>query len=340
MSFDPSSDGLVTDVHAHILTPGIVAAALAGEHLHGIKFGTTPEGSLESSFGDERVRLVYEGFPESIERRIEIMDSLRVDRHLLSLSPGIHWYGTSDKDGVAHARQVNDELAEIVAGHPTRFMALSYLPLQDAKASAGELERARGELGFVGAVLGSNINGKDWDDPELFPILETAAQLNCLLFIHPTRVRGRGFLDRYHMKNLLGNPLETSVAFCSLVFGGVLDKLPDLQILLAHGGGFACTGVGRIDHGYSIRPEASKYAQRPPSDYLHRIYLDSLVHSHDTLRYILDQAGSDRVMLGTDYPADMGQPDPRAWIEDAPALSDDERTAILSGNFEQFTKSL
>ncbi len=326
---------LITDVHAHILTPSIVQAAIDGRELDGISFSLSPEGYLVSRFGDERVRLTYEGFPESVEGRIARMDAMGVDHHLLSLSPGIHWYGTEPEDAVAHARTVNDELAEIVASHPDRFSALAYLPLRDPQASVKELHRAVRELGFAGAIVGTNVNGKDWDDPELFPILEAATDLQKLVFVHPARIRGRGFLDRYHLKNLLGNPLETAVTFCSLVFGGVLDRLPDLDVLLAHGGGFACTGIGRIDHGYAVRPEASEEAASIPSAYLKRLAVDSLVHSPETLRLVIERVGIERVMLGTDYPADMGQPDPVAWIRGA-GLTPEQEEAILSGNVARY----
>ena len=326
---------LITDVHAHILTPSIVQAAIDGRELDGISFSLSPEGYLVSRFGDERVRLTYEGFPESIEGRLARMDAMGVDHHLLSLSPGIHWYGTEPEDAVAHARTVNDELAEIVASHPDRFSALAYLPLRDPQASVKELHRAVRELGFAGAIVGTNVNGKDWDDPELFPILEAAADLQKLVFVHPARIRGRGFLDRYHLKNLLGNPLETAVTFCSLVFGGVMDRLPDLDVLLAHGGGFACTGIGRIDHGYAVRPEAAQEAEVIPSAYLKRLAVDSLVHSPETLRLVIERVGIERVMLGTDYPADMGQPDPVAWIRGA-GLTPEQEEAILSGNVARY----
>ena len=232
---------------------------------------------------------------------------------------------------------VNDEMAEVVRSRPSRFAAFAYLPLQDPVASAQELRRCVQDLGHVGAIVGTNVNGRHWDDPALAPVLEAAEELQALVFVHPTRIRGADFLGRYHLRNLVGNPLETTLAFSSLVFGGLLDRFPRLRVCLAHGGGYACLGIGRLDHGYSVRPESSPSrpgeAAEPPSSYLRRIYVDSLVHSDETLALILDRVGADRVFLGTDYPADMGQPDPVAWVRACNTISEEDKQAILGGNF-------
>ena len=323
------------DVHAHIVTPSIVRAARSGEPLHGIAFEHGSQGQLLSRCGDARSVLPWPNYAESISDRLHNMDDAGADAHVLSLSPSLFWYQAERSNAVAFARTVNDELAEIVRDHPSRFAALAYLPLQDPDESARELERCVQELGHVGAIVGTNVGGMDWDDLRLLPVLETAAGLKALLFLHPARIRGTDFLGKYHLRNLVGNPMETTVAVACLIFGGALDRFPDLQICLAHGGGYACLGIGRIDHGYSVRPEASDGATQFPSTYLRRMYVDSLVHDEHTLRLIVDRVGAERVLLGSDYPADMGQPDPVSWINSCRSITDDEKQLILEGNLRR-----
>jgi aminocarboxymuconate-semialdehyde decarboxylase len=330
------------DVHAHSVTPSIVRAAKAGETLHGVGFGETTDGKLTSRCGSGRSTLPWPDYAHSIEDRLERMDEAGVDAQVLSLSPALFWYQSDAADAVRFARVVNDELAEVVRSNPSRFAAFAYLPLQDPHAAADELARCVRELGHVGAIVGTNVNGADWDHAGLRPVLQAAEELQALVFMHPTRIRGSDFLGRFHLRNLIGNPLDTTVAFSSMVFGGVFDRYPDLRVCLAHGGGYSCLGVSRLDHGYRVRPEA-RDAATPPSAYLRRIYVDSLVHSDETLRLVVDRVDSDRVFLGTDYPADMGQPNPAQWIDGCASLTSAEKQAILGDNFlrlfpNQFSK--
>jgi aminocarboxymuconate-semialdehyde decarboxylase len=259
------------------------------------------------------------------------MDALGVDVHLLSLTPTMHWYDLSATDGISLATETNDDIAEMVGGHPTRFSGLAFLPLQDPAAAVTELERCVRDLGFVGAQVGTNVNGEDWDSPALYPILEAADQLGAMLFVHPTRGRGDAFLRKYHLVNLIGNPLETTVAIASLIFGGVLDRLPSLKLCFAHGGGYGCVGIGRMDHGRQVRADAGG-AEQLPSEYLKSLFFDSLVHSHLTLDHVISLAGIDQVVLGSDYPADMGQPNPVEFITSHPGLSAEDKAKVLGGN--------
>ena len=324
----------VIDVHTHIVPPAIAAAVGRGPW-HGIEFDVNESGKLRGVCGGATAVLPWPNFAETLEERLSLMDQERVDVHVLSLSPSIFWYHSSPSDSVAYARAVNDSLAEVVREAPERFRALAYLPLQDPDASVRELDRCLRMDGFVGAVVGTNVDGRDWDDPAFLPILREAERQKALVFFHPARIRGQAFLNRYHLRNLVGNPMETAVAFASLVFGGVLDRLPELQVVLAHGGGFASTGIGRFDHGYEVRPEAREHAGAIPSDYLRRVLLDSLTHSGETLRSLIRRVGVDQVVLGTDYPADMGQRDPVTWLERIEGISDTQRELILGGNLEE-----
>jgi aminocarboxymuconate-semialdehyde decarboxylase len=321
----------VIDVHTHVVPTRLADVAQAGGTRHGIEFSRDASGRITSSSGGVAKPITWPTPLESPEERVTAMDALGVDLHLLSLTPTMHWYDLDPADGRSLAIETNDDIGAMVADHPTRFAGLAFLPLQDPSAAVAELERCVRELGFVGAQVGTNVNGEDWDAPSLYPILEAAVELDTLLFIHPTRGRGDAFLRKYHLVNLIGNPLETTVAIAALIFGGVLDRLPALKLCFAHGGGYGCVGVGRMDHGRQVRADAGGSA-RLPSEYLHNLYFDSLVHSHRTLDHVIDAAGIDQVVLGSDYPADMGQPSPVEFIDSHPTLSPDQKAKILGGN--------
>jgi aminocarboxymuconate-semialdehyde decarboxylase len=321
----------VIDVHSHIVPSRLAEAAQRGGRHFGIEFGRDEKGRITSTVGGRGFALPWPTPLETPRERVAAMDAIGVDVHLLSLSPSMHWYSTPPEEARALAIETNDDIAEVVNSFPDRFRGLAFLPLQDPAAAVAELERSVRELGFEGAIVGTNIDGLDWDAPELFPVLEAARDLGALVFVHPARGRANPFLRNYHLRNLVGNPLETTIALASLIFGGVLDRLPDLKLCFAHGGGYGCLGVARMDHGNLVREEA-RGMSRLPSDYLRDLYFDSLVHGHRTLDHVIDLAGIDRVVLGSDYPADMGEPDPVEFVRSHPRLTDDDRRKILSEN--------
>jgi aminocarboxymuconate-semialdehyde decarboxylase len=322
----------VIDVHSHIVPARLAAAAERGGLRHGIEFGRDASGKITSSVGGRPPFALPWPTPlESTADRIAAMDAIGVDVHLLSLSPTMFWYTTDPADALAFAVETNDDIADVIGAHPTRFGGLGFLPLQDTDASVGELERCIRDLGFAGAIVGTNVDGLDWDAPELFPVLEAAQDLGALVFVHPARGRAAPFLRHYHLENLIGNPFETTVAMASLIFGGVLDRLPELKLCFAHGGGYGCLGIARMDHGHAVRTEAQGM-HRLPSDYLRTVYFDSLVHGHRALDQIIDLAGINRIVLGSDYPADMGEPDPVGFLRSHPRLTDEQRWMIMSAN--------
>jgi aminocarboxymuconate-semialdehyde decarboxylase len=263
------------------------------------------------------------------------MDRTAVDIQILSLTPTLWRHEVDPADGIAMARDVNDETAAMVAAHPDRFAGYAFLPLQDAGAAVRELERAVRGLGLVGASVATNVMGEDWDSARLFPVLEAAHELDALLFVHPTAVRPRKVLHRYHLGNLIGNPWETTVAIGSIVFGGVLDRLPGLKLCFAHGGGYAAFAVGRFDHGYRVRPESHAVAEHLPSDYLRLLLYDSLTHSERALRHIADLVGVDRIVLGSDFPADMGYQDPVGWLRGLTSFTRAEKEQIEQENISR-----
>lgn len=322
----------VIDVHSHIVPSRLAAAAQRGGTHHGIEFDRDANGKVTSAVGGQPPFALPWPTPlETAAERVASMDAIGVDVHMLSLSPSMIWYNTAPHDAHQLAVEVNDDIAEVMGAHPDRFRGLAFLPLQDPQASVDELERCVHQLGFDGAIVGTHVDALDWDAPELFPVLEAATELGALVFVHPTRGRAARFLANYHLKNLIGNPLETTVAMASLIFGGVLDRLPELKLCFAHGGGYGCLGIARMDHGCQVRPE-SQGIEQLPSDYLRGLYFDSLVHGHRTLDQVIDLAGIDQVVLGSDYPADMGEPNPVEFIRSHPGLDEHQRSKILSAN--------
>jgi aminocarboxymuconate-semialdehyde decarboxylase len=321
----------VIDVHAHLLPRSAIAAAEAGESWFGSDIETDDLGRPVIVTGGRREGMGGKAHYESMERRIERMDAAGVDVQVLSLNPIFFRHYLDAEHGVAASRSVNDEIVGFIERWPDRFAGYGALPLQDVDQAIAELERVMAIDGMIGACVGTHVDGANWDEPELFPVLEAARDLGALMFFHPSDRRLEQHLPRYHLHNSIANPTETTIAIASIIHGGVLDRLPDLKMLFAHGGGYACCASARFDHGYKVRAEAREHASLFPSEYLHRMWYDSLVHDHGLLRRLIDVVGVDKVMLGTDFPADMGQPDPVDWIA-ASDLSPAERNAVLGAN--------
>jgi aminocarboxymuconate-semialdehyde decarboxylase len=208
--------------------------------------------------------------------------------------------------------------------------------MQDIPAAIAEMERTVIQLGLKGVMIDDKVNGRTYDEPEFLPFFQAAEQMGAFILIHqayPTVVHGR--INRYHLPNSIGNLADRTITFASMVFGGVMDRCPDLKICLCHGGGYTCFGIGRMDRGWQVRAEARQFIQKPPSAYLRSFYYDCLTHSESALRYLIDTVGADRVVLGTDWPADMGQDWPVSWILGLDSLTEEEKEAILYRNLER-----
>ncbi|NND49573.1 MAG: amidohydrolase [Rhizobiales bacterium] len=325
----------IIDMHTHVAPRKAVEVAAEGGTWHGITFSRDAGGNLTTSAGDQTMALPWPKRMETPDERVATMDARAIDIQVISLSPLMHWHSIDAATAAAFARAANDDIAEYAATNPNRYLALGFLPLQDPAASVRELEYCMRDLGLMGAIVATNVNGADWDDPDLFPVLEAAAALGAFIFIHPTRGRANSWLNRYHLRNLIGNPLETTVAAASLIFGGVIDRLPDLTVCLAHAGGYAVHGIGRFNHGYEVRPEARQSLSQLPSDYLKAMYFDTITHSERALRTVIDVVGADRLVLGSDYPADMGEPHPAQFVDNCASLTSEEKNLILSGNMRR-----
>jgi aminocarboxymuconate-semialdehyde decarboxylase len=239
----------------------------------------------------------------------------------------VYW---ADPDlAVTLARLVNDEYAKAAKNHPGRFGGFATLPLQDIARGIEEMERAVLDLGLQGVYIGSNINGKDFDDPVLRPFFRRAHELKVPIFVHPANVVGA---DRC-LWNLLGNPFDTAIAMAKLILGGVLEELPDLTLCFAHGGGAFPFLKGRVDHGYKARRESTGEIPKPPRAYLKaNIYYDTILHDDAALAYLIACVGSDKVLLGSDYPYAMGDLDPVPAVRRQTSLSLSQTENVLGGN--------
>ena len=310
------------DIHAHSTPQCFQRVVLAGRDWHGM---TAADGELFNP------RNAW-----TPEQRIADMDSLGVDIQVVSTTAGFYQYGQEPAVTAAIARDCNDEIYQMTLDYPERLAGLATLPMQDARLTVAELERAVVQLGFKGAMIGDQVNGKTFDEPEFFPIWKAAEELGALIFIHQGgQTIGSERQPRYHVRNTIGNLADRVVTFAAFTFGGVMDQFPDLKICLAHGGGYACFGAGRMDRGWQVRSEARVNINQPPSNYLNKFYYDCLTHSEPALRMLIDSVGIERVVLGTDWPADMRIDWPVSWVMGLESLTLEEKEAILWRNLEK-----
>ncbi|MDQ3374658.1 MAG: amidohydrolase, partial [Acidobacteriota bacterium] len=259
----------------------------------------------------------------SAEKRIEECKNFGVDVQVLSTVPVMFSYWTKPQDGLEIAKYLNDGIAEIVQKFPKKFVGLGTVPMQDTKLAIQELEGCR-QIGLVGVQIGTNVNQLNLGEPQFFDFFKACEEIGMAVFVHPWEMMGEAEMQKYWLPWLVGMPAETSRAICSLIFSGVLERLPNLRVCFAHGGGSFPATVGRIEHGFLARPDLCAIDNpHNPRNYLGKFWLDSLVHDTAMLDYLIKLVGAKKVALGTDYPFPLGEEIAGSLIE---SMSFDEMT--------------
>jgi aminocarboxymuconate-semialdehyde decarboxylase len=271
------------------------------------------------------------------KRRLADCDRDGVTVQVLSTVPVMFSYWAQPRDGHDLARLLNDDLAEVVRQDPKRFIGLGTLPLQGPDLAITEMERCVKQLGISGVQIGSHCNDWNLDDPALFPVLQAAEVLGVGVFVHPWDMLGRDRMKKYWLPWLVGMPAETSLAICSMIFGGVFERLPRLRVCFAHGGGAFPGTIGRIQHGFEVRPDLCAVDNpKAPREYFGRFYVDSLVHDAAALSTLIRLLSADCVALGSDYPFPLGEAVPGRLIESMSDLSTAEKARLLAGTALEF----
>jgi len=319
------------DLHTHILPPSL--PDLRARYGYGGFVSLQPHG-------ERRARMIVDGrlfreIPDTTwdaARRIEECDRTGVAVQVLSTVPVMFCYWAEPEHGLDLARLLNDQIAATVAAHPKRFVGLGTLPMQAPDLAIGELRRCVQDLGLAGVEIGTHVNAWNLDEPDLFPVFEAARDLGACVFVHPWDMMGQERMPRHWLPWLVGMPAEVSLAICSLMLGGVLERLPGLRIAFAHGGGAFPGTLGRIEHGFRVRPDLCAVATRlGPRAQVDRIFVDALVHDAEALRLLLAIFGPERVALGSDYPFPLGEAQPGRLIESLDGVGEAARDRLLAG---------
>ena len=317
----------VIDIHNHVTPRRFVRAIEKGGRWH----------TLGPTVGE----LHIPKFSISPADRIIEMDEMGVDIHVLTINTGFFRYDLDAQLTKTIADECNEELSEMMTAHPDRYLGLASIPLQDVSMAIDVMADAMTERGFKGITIGDHVNGANLDEPQFYPFWKAVEELGAVVFFHQcsaTVVEHR--TTRYGLPNVIGNLVERAITFGTLVYGGIMDKYPDLKLCLGHAGGYTAFGAARMDKGWRAgalenMPEfddSRAFLERAPSEYLNRFYYDSCTYTESTLRFLIDAVGIDQVVLGTDYPAPMFLDDPVNWINSLDSLGPVEKVAILEKN--------
>jgi aminocarboxymuconate-semialdehyde decarboxylase len=321
---------MIIDAHTHTFCPP-VEALVAGRYDPKVipyKRDMSPESKAVDM---EQGKLLAEPF-NVVERRLADMARMRVDMQVIAPAPGQQHYWADGELNAELSRMQNDHVAALVAKAPDRFVGLATLPMVDPALAEAEAVRAAEEKGLRGFQIDTRVNERELSDPAFDGLWARLAKLGTPLIIHPLGFSDGGRLGPFFMVNTVGQPLEETIAFHHFVFGGVLDRHPDLKVLICHGGGYVPSYVGRLDHAWKHRPELRRLTADPPSAYLKRFWYDTCVFRADLIENLVALAGADRVLLGSDYPFDMGDLDPVGLLESCKGLDAAARKAIEAGN--------
>jgi aminocarboxymuconate-semialdehyde decarboxylase len=267
----------------------------------------------------------------SLDERLARMDRSRVDIQAVSPSP-FQYYWAEPALGAKLSRLQNEHVARLVAERPDRLAGFGSVPLQDVSAAVAELRYLTGELGLRGVQVSTYVAGREVGDPQHEPFWEAAEALGAVVFMHPLGFSHGERFREFYLNNAVAHPLESTLAVASLIFQGVLHRHPGLKLVVAHGGGYLSFHPSRLDHAWKVRPECRKHIDRPPSEYLKQLYVDTVVYTPESVAQLVTMVGAGHVLLGTDYPFDMGEDDPVGLIGRTEGLSAEERDLVCGGN--------
>jgi aminocarboxymuconate-semialdehyde decarboxylase len=317
---------LVVDIHCHLGIPAadqIIRAAMPNAP-HALPFSSSASdkvnGALFAAIGPKL---------NGVEARLADMDRLGVDVQAISPSPGQYFYFADPELGRETSRMINDGIAAACAAHPDRLVGMGTVPLQAPELAIAEMRRCVNDLGLRGIEISSHVNGKELASPEFRPFFAAAEELGILLFLHPLGFTHGHRLSEHYLNNIIGNPIESTIALSHLIFEGVLDSHPGLKLCVAHGGGYLPGYWGRMDHAWRAREDCRQHIARAPSSYLRQVWLDTLVFDHMELDHLIASHGADHLCLGTDYPFDMAEPDPVGFHAH---LAEGDKAKIMGGN--------
>lgn len=323
------------DLHAHLLTPAVEPLVADCPQKKG-----EPELMLRTQGGASFAHNVQTMLPlafrkmTSLDERLRDMDAMGVDVQALSPSPNQYYYWADPDLAREIVRAQNEHIASTCARRPERFVGLGAVALQHPELSVEQLTHAVKTLGLRGVEISTAVNGLDLADAKFAKFWARADDLGCVVFIHPLGTSLGERVNQFYLANIIGQPLETTIALSNLIFGGVLDRHPGVKIVAAHGGGYLPAYIGRSDHGYKARPEAGAIRKRP-SEYLKQLYFDSLVYSPEQLRALIAQVGASQIVIGTDYAFDMGDYDVHELIESLAGVSEEDRALMLGANAQR-----
>ena len=317
------------DVHCHVFVPE--AAKLVGDAFD-------PDMDDLFKYANEATRDVNAAQAEtihepltSIERRISDMDEMGIDVQAVSPAPLQYYYSLAPELARDASRMINDHIAGMCDAYPDRLVGLANVPMQSPELAIAELERAVKELNFRGVEISTNVAGRELSDKAFWPFFKKAEELDALVFMHPCGFSHGDRLCDHYFTNVIGNPLDTSIAVQHMIFSGLMDECSKLKVCLAHGGGYITAYSGRIDHAHGARADCRRCISEPPTSYLKRMYFDTIVFTHHQLEYLVQQYGAGRIVIGTDYPYDMGMYEPVDFVNQA-NLSDEDKELIVGAN--------
>jgi aminocarboxymuconate-semialdehyde decarboxylase len=321
---------LTVDIHCHFVSQR--ATDLAKPHF-------TPDKESAMRYATPLTREILLKQNERIwptitgsELRLKDMDRMGIDVQAVSPGPTQYYYWLDPEIGRAAARMVNDDLAALCARHPDRLVAMGTVPMQEPRMAVAELERCVRDLGMRGIEISSHVNGVELSAPAFAPFWAKAEELGILVFLHPLGTPEGSRLAKHYFNNVIANPMEATIAVGHLIFDGVLDRHPGLKLCVAHGGGYVSHYFGRMDHTFRAREDGHVVIKRHPSEYLARLYFDTVLFDPRQLEHLVACWGADRIVLGTDYPYDMAEADPVGFVGRAKGLSASDRAKIRGLN--------